>query len=311
MSNYFNGASVGLSGRYRLEVRKAATKEIVRETDWFDNLITDQGLNRVGSDAGIINGCSIGTGTVAPAFTDTSLATFTAYTTTVPGGGQTSGNYGGPNYTGYRQWAYQFQPGSLNGNYSEVGMGWASNVLFSRALILDGLQAPTTITVLSDEYLTVYYELRMTPPAGDTTGSVTISGVGTMNYTRRAQAASSWRPPFFVLHPCGSNQSYRTIVFSGPAGALITDSPSGASAYSNNNGAGSVEAYVNNSLERYQNFTFTLEQGNQLHRTYYLDSSPSGGGTAGCIWAIELASPFTKLNTQVLNLRFKCSWNRV
>lgn len=310
MSNYFNGASVGLSGRYRMEVRKASTKQIVRETDWFDNLITNQGLNRIGSDAGIQTGISIGTGTTAPAFTDTALATFAAYTTTVPGGGSTSGNYGAPDYIGYRTFAYQFQPGQLNGNYTEVGIGWASNVLFSRALIVDGLGAPTSISVLSDEYLTVYYELRMAPPAGDTTGSVTISGVGTMNYTRRAQAASSWRPPFFALHPCGSNTSYRTIVFSGAAG-VITGQPSGASAYSHNLGSGSIEGYVNNSLERYQNFTFQLDQGNQLHRTYFLDSSTSGGGTAGCLWAIELASPFTKLNTQVLNLRFKTSWNRV
>jgi hypothetical protein len=76
------------------------------------------------------------------------------------------------------QRVYRFAPPAAAGNISEVGVGWGtSSGLFSRALVLDGNGAPTSVTVLSSEYLEVTYEFRLYPMVDDQTGVVTLDGV--------------------------------------------------------------------------------------------------------------------------------------
>jgi hypothetical protein len=176
-------------GFYKLEaVKMKGGIEYSRRplTDWFPNLITNQGLDRMANNLDYLNYCQVGSGSTAPANSNIGLVNRIAGTIV------TSGTQGVNNTSPYYSWftkVYRFAEGVAAGNLSEVGIGWAAtgNVLFSRALILDTYQNPTTITVLSDEYLDVTYQLRFYPLETDVTGNVTLTGNigGTYSYTLR------------------------------------------------------------------------------------------------------------------------------
>lgn len=141
---------------------------------WFPNLITDNGLNRMGAASDYLSVCMVGSGSTAPANTDTSLQSQVASTGTV--NSTTTGNNASPRY-GWKRRTYRFAAGAAAGNLSEVGVGYSTTEVFSRALILDGGGNPTTITVLADEVLDVSYELRFYISEADVPFSVDISGV--------------------------------------------------------------------------------------------------------------------------------------
>lgn len=176
-----------LAGRFHIKaVNKDGSERIL--ADWFDNLILDSGLNRVGS-GGVFIGVAVGTGTTTPAVTQTALVNQVAYTST-----QTGTDVSGSDVSGgfmYLRRTYRFGAGSAAGNLTEVGAGWASGQMFSRTLIKDGGGNPTTITVLSDEYLDVTYEIRIYWPTTDSVATINISGT---NYTVtcRADIVGSW-----------------------------------------------------------------------------------------------------------------------
>ena len=91
-------SGVGISGEYKLVVSDAHGN-VKRETDWFPNIILDQGLNRLGTDAGIV-GAAIGTGTTVPAANQTGLVTQSAWTTTTATGGSSTNAGASPYWAG-------------------------------------------------------------------------------------------------------------------------------------------------------------------------------------------------------------------
>ena len=120
--------NIGLSGEYRLVVRRVVDGGVTRDTGWIPNLITDAGLNRLGS-GGWSGWCHIGTGTTAPAVGDVALAAQAASTSSTVPGGATS-NSGSPLYRTTTTLAYRFNTGQLNGNYTEVGISWGNGGTF-------------------------------------------------------------------------------------------------------------------------------------------------------------------------------------
>lgn len=148
----------------------------------FENLITNYGLNLYATAFGNCYAkCFVGSSNTPPANSDTVLASAVA--------GQ---SYNGPSTTTgivaadyvYGQYTYQFAEGAAAGNLQEIGFGHgtlpSSYSLWSRALIKDEFGDPTTLTVLSDEILTVTYQIRITIPTGDITGTI-----GGYSYTMR------------------------------------------------------------------------------------------------------------------------------
>lgn len=300
MSKLILNTKIGLEGRYRFVVRDARTHQITRETDWFKNLILNSGLDRLGGFSNsIFSTVVIGTGTTTPAVTDTQLATLSASTT--DNLGSTTGNIGSPTYTSYRIIGFRFSPGSLNGNYSEVGIGWGSTSLFSRALIVDAFEAPTTITVLSTEYLDVYYELRMVPPITDSTENVTITGSGVHSVTRRALAVTSgvWVPPQLGLGLLTTSD-----VFAAWSGSLVAITDTNPSGYLGASAAATMASYVSASYERSSSAAFALGQGNGNIATI----TAQGAGTS---FQFGFSPVIAKNNTQTLSLTGKISWARV
>jgi len=291
--------AVGVKGRYRFVVRDGATHAIKRETDWIPNIITDLGLNSWGLGTFNCSFCQIGTGVTTPATTDTALATYAASTSS---SSNSTGNSGSPDYEGYRTFFYRFNVGVLSGNYSEIGVGMASSgSLFSRALIVDGGGSPTTITIISTEYLDVYYELRIVPPLTDATSTISVTGLGSIDVTRRAFAVGSWRPqssgsylPMLNVNPNGNYVASNTLV------AYTATSIGGSSIN------GSNSSYTSGSYQR--GFTFSVGIGSAV--TYGLISMVSGDSDSYIGWQFSLDPVINKTALQTLSLTGAVSWAR-
>ncbi len=220
-----------LAGLFKFEALKvdADGNEIAGSrrllADWFPNLITDNGLELIGSSNAYLQYCQVGSGSATPVVADTALASRIAGTSTVnatAGGVQASAPY-----FAYRRNTYRFAEGVAAGNIAEVGVGAASTGnLLSRALILDGGGSPTVITVLSDEVLDVTYEIRCYAPTVDWGATVTISGV---DYAIVGRASNVTNSGSWSITQIGvNNQASLPTVYNGAIGA-ITSVPSGSS----------------------------------------------------------------------------------
>lgn len=179
-----------IQGFYKIEAFKKTKsgKEYGRRlvADWFPNLIVDAGMNRIAT-AAFYGMCRVGADNTAPTVADVNVGSLVAATSDYYD--ITNGvNSTSPYYVWY-QFIYRFGEGVAAGNLSEVAVGnySVSFYMFSRALILDTYGSPTTITVLSDEYLDVTYEFRYYPLETDVTGTMVFTGNigGTYDYTLR------------------------------------------------------------------------------------------------------------------------------
>jgi hypothetical protein len=293
-----------LAGRYRIQAVHKDTGAVRELAPWFDNLILDSGLNQMGTGSPF-GYCMVGSGSTAPANAQTGLSTQVANTTNIIA--NTSGVEIGSGYAWQRR-TYRFAAGVAAGNISEVGVGWSSLACFSRALVVDGGGTPTTITVLSDEYLDVTYELRTYWPATDVTATVTIDG-SSYDTVARAAIVGNWSP---LLLQAGLNMAVvptaygvHAIFTGGTPGNLgdVTVDPGGSNMGQPTN-SGTVGAYSNNSLQR----------------NYQITADPFGG-VVSPISAIRVITPLgyfkasfnpsipkTNLNTVTIN--FRVSWAR-
>jgi len=294
-------------GYYKLEVRRP-DGSIRTQTDWFPNIITDIGLNRMGQGEWY-NRCQVGTGSTAPSESDTNLVALLATTTTV----QSSTDSGVSGQYSFSRRTYRFGQGVAAGNIAEVGVAWGnSNAIYSRQLILDESLIPTTITVLSDEFLDVTYEIRVYIPQDDFISALTINDVEYAVTTRASLAgtfggsstALGWSQRASAIVCCASGDC---IVYNGSIGA-ITGSPSGASGtIGDESGVYTQNSYVNNSLERTTTVAIPLGSGNiagGLITAIRINGSRWGAFQFG------ISPGIPKDNTRTLTLTFKVSWGR-
>lgn len=298
-----------MQGFYKL-VKEHESGIITYESDWFPNLITNAGLNRMGTD-GVTDAISIGTGITTPNVTDTALAVFAARSTTAGSGDGTFGNFGAPTYTAWRNVAKRFNFGVLNGNYTEVSVdynaGGGTYVTFSRALILDGGGNPTTITVLPTEALTVYYQLRRVPVLTDTLSTITIGPTVHDTVTRVANVQGS--RVTIPIEFCGQVSGLTACrIWSGASAAIgsITSSPSGTSsmAWSYTN-----SAYVNNSLEKTGSITLHQDGPNPAYGSFKV--LEWGGSGFFNSYQVSFDPVVPKDNTRNIVFYGKTTWARV
>jgi len=299
-----------VAGFYKLEAVKLDKNgnEISRRlvADWFPNLVTNGGLNRmVGGD--YLYYCQVGSGSTTPAFTDTALTSRIANNSSAS---VTNGYLSVSPYYAWKRIVYRFNEGVAAGNLSEVGVGWATTgSLFSRALILDGLGDPTTITILADETLDVTYELRLYPKLTDDTGTVVFTGNigGTYDWViRPAQlGVGGWRLGntldsnyFYYINLAGSYAGNGDI---GP----ITGVPTGTNV---TNGSVVEDAYINNSLEVTGTITFGLTAGN--HVSGYKSSYFYVGADAAML-QLSFTPAIPKTSNDILTFKVKHSWGRL
>lgn len=171
-----------VGGRYRVEVRDASSGELKTDTGWFDNLITNQGLDTLGTiseGARNIAYCRVGSGTAIPVVTNVGLQTPIVGYATYAWVSDTFTQL--PNNV--RKFAvlyrYNFSAGSLVGTIREITVGSSNsgNVsAFSRSLLKDVNGNPIEVTATSNDLVTVYYELSTYVTTEDTVTNVTIGG---------------------------------------------------------------------------------------------------------------------------------------
>jgi hypothetical protein len=183
-----------------------------------------------------------------------------------------------------------------------IGIAATNTSLWSRALIVDEFNVPTTISVLSDEVLDVTYELRLYPPLVDG-GPATISISGT-NYdvTWRAADVDGFNWHYYIGSTASFTQQSNThAVYNGLMNVDITGTPSGQGT---SQSMGNV-AYSNNSLQRDGSVSYNLNDGNL------------SGGIKSCVtyttlgaFQFEFNNPIPKDNTKTLTLTHRISWSR-
>lgn len=282
----------------------------------FPNLITDQGLDFMGASSTYLTACQVGTGSTAPAFTDTQLASYLAGTSNRTSAVSTAQVSVSPFYVEHVI-VYRFAAGVAAGNLTEIGVSTTTTTgnLYSRALILDGGGLPTTVTVLAGEVLDATYAHRTYAPAADVAGNVTISAV---NYS-------------YVLRPCSVNavntvsgfggnwgvfapglpgqqmwtdlngSAHTQRAYTGPLVAQNAGNPTGTSFF----GSAAAVAYVPGSLQVQGTQTYDLTHGNV----------PGGIGVVKfsfgwSAWQISFSPVIPKNNTNNLTLTFRHSWTR-
>lgn len=310
----------GHEGWFKFRIGKGDERGIqdVRvETDWMQNLITNQGLDRHGNGTDWLRYCQVGSGNTAPTFTDTTMATLVAAAQNVLGAGSSfRGVVTSPEYYAYYRMLYRFTTGQAAGNLQEVGIGWGTtgSTLYSRALIVDGAGNPITLTVLADEILEVFYEWRIYPPTVDKTGTINISG-NDHDYILRAaevdqlqsQYGAGWGPWGADTGGIawGANAGMRgnnqgNGAWQGAIGP-ITGSPTGAAS----GGSPTIvnPAYVNNSLERKGSHVYGIGTTNPIRSILY-------SWNIGASYQVEFDPVIPKTNMNQFTIEFIHSWAR-
>ncbi len=132
---------------------------MIEETPWFDNLVTDAGLDYPSGTLGGGNRCVVGSGNTTPDYSDTTLESQLGSTGSSASVGtvyDTSSRW----YFVAKTTRFSFSVGQIVGTIREVGIG-NDDPVFSRSLIKDELGNPTEIALTSADQLYVLYEHRL------------------------------------------------------------------------------------------------------------------------------------------------------
>jgi hypothetical protein len=303
----------GMKGEYRLEVSRNGS--IIKETDWFDNVILTQGLDRLGltTDNPVVSFSRIGTGTSIPLATQTQLDSQSAASTVTNSALNTTLNSGFPDYITTHTYRYSYAQGAVVGNMSEIGTGWSSGgaTLFSRALILDGSGNPTTITLIAIDQLTVFYRLSVIPDLTDGVGIINIGGTD-YDYTVRVRNVGSFCADSRVFSSPGA---FGIPGFRPTSGALtsvvgtqlsaITASPVTAASAGTNP---TIGAYSQNSYQRDDTFNWSISQGNLTGGVQIISYGWAGNQSGLMGYQMRLATTIPKDNTKTMSFTARISW---
>lgn len=310
-------ATFGLKGRYKAVVR-GPDMEVRRESAWSDNVVTNLGVQMLlggmpsGGPTTVNLQCSCGAGNSTPLVTDTQIQSFIASTSNSILY-ETVKNSSTPPYYVMHRIKWRFPEGQAQGNVSELCVissataGTSSSPAFSRSLVRDSSGNPTTITVQSDEYLEVTYELFIYIPQ-ETSGTFyqTIDGsLQPFTYVMKTSGINAGGPP-------GNNDGWPGIVTAAiPAiygygnsaavysstGSLgpITGVPSGT----RYNLTSSTTAAGNYPL-KYRDITYTasLDSANATFAFYNLPF------TMGAV-QMQISPPITKVNTKTYTITIR------
>lgn len=152
-----------LAGRVKLQISGGARGTI--DYPWQDNMILDQGFVQliVGTpptSAIALLSFGVGSSSQPVQSTDTGLISPIAFTVTSQSG--VTHGWDAVGGFGWSRKTQSFARGAAAGNISELTTNYAANntSATARALVRDAQGNPTTITVLSDEVLTITWEWR-------------------------------------------------------------------------------------------------------------------------------------------------------
>lgn len=304
----------GVAGYFKIEKHQAdengveipGSREIL--ADWFPNLITDSGLDFLSSTL-FIEWCGVGSGSTAPAFTDTALQT--------PVGSRISGSIvqgpsgGTPGLADFYSsitGTYEFGQNTVVGNLSEICTApLSTGSVFSRALILDGAGAPITITVTAIDILTVTYQLRLYRSITDISGSFLISGVTYNTVTRPANINAEEMKAWYD-YGSRSDAPIDNLGIQAYTGALgpVTGFPSTASG--NVTPIGTLSVYSNGSYYMDNVINANTAELNAVGGIAAI-ATYAGSGTS-CAFQTSFSPVLPKDNTKTMSVTIRNAWAR-
>ena len=317
------GLTIGVKAEYKLIRRKAVTDDhgnrvpgpVTEETPWTKNILTLTYFNQALTNTSLnVRGMAVGAGTTAAAEGQSALVSFLAATTNRMDYVNTFNSTLSPRYV-EKMFRYRFGEGVAAGNIAEVGMFTSassgtnsSTAISSRARVVDGLGAPTVVTVLSDEFLDVIWRCRWYVPE-DVTGScnISIDGVPTpFDWTIRAIALANGGTSWWTIETIGFCPT-SLFIGGGYSPALTPQATLLAYDYTASTDEGadkvassaSADAYVANSKNRTFRFVWGLDKGNTTFRSIIVRNrwNTSHGYSLGA-FQILLNNPITKVGTK-------------
>lgn len=223
---------LGFRGLFVVSVIDAKTKRVKRMAEPQKNLLTDLGMNYLGTgtsgwggaapSAGWFAYCHAGTDNTAPNVADTTLGaqvgspTTAGYSSTYVSG-ECGTSYDDSSKTFVMWRTYDFASPAVSTTYREVGVGYSSSLCCNRALINGG----TGVSVDTDEQLRVYFQLEITVngPFTSTPRSSLITQPGPTyidgDFTMAWFPVGSW--PFTAVQSSGSAESSYQHAFLEPS----------------------------------------------------------------------------------------------
>lgn len=305
---------VQFSGRYRLQVFHGDTDILLKDTGWFDNLITDNGLNLLGTGYSV--NVYVGSDSAEPAYSDTSITGVLA--------SAANGNYGGSGvqvsaepYYGWTIRSFTFAIGAVQGTIRQVAIGSSATNLLSKAKLKTAAGVETTLTLGGIDRLTLTYEFRQCIDTSDVSGSLDINGT-TYSYTGRPAEiglAQYWAPYLGArvgtrrldTYAYGSLRTGSTslgTVFTGPNGTSVAST------------SGETNAYVTNSYTQTMWETWSTVRGDITGiNAFAMAVLAIGGGNDGAYgmggcWQFILDASFDKTQYQNFTLEWAYTWGR-
>lgn len=292
-----------IGARFKLVVRKSSDDSITKETGWFKNLVLDSGLDQMGKGTWI-TGVAVGSGSSAPNVTQTKLDNLVAWSTNRTKAEYNVQNVKLPHYR-YALVTWRFGEGVAQGNLTEVGLGWAQDLMWNRTLIKDINGQPTTLTILPDEYLDVMAEVRVYV-GGTTAGAVRfVDKTGTLisEHTYKVYPNSKHASADFT--PVSPTSSIRSHMYSQHVGKPNTE-PSG------HLGQGTLVIKSTQPRSRTFHALFGLTVANGSHASLYcafngLLGTDAGSGSG---YQFEFTPPIVKTKEMEVRYTVTVAWER-
>lgn len=283
------------------------------------NLITNAGMDYGMGGAtdlrfrSLIVYVAVGTGSAAPAVTDTALGNEVARTNSSLGLGIPALTVLVSEGEGYYQFVRAFDYGEGNGNLTEFG-GAAGTVasaptILTRNLFLDELSNPVTIVKTPDEQLRITYRLfsQVNDPVAMTpTTAITFTGLGTFSTSWMSYPDAVVRPYSGIgtpatAFPAGLFAFTPAVSFVSPtkmptvySAAVLSSSPAVGSVPDGGGGLGGFLPYVGGSYERDVEATWPTTAVDGVAEGFVLGRSLPGAVQSYWGWMFTSPTSLTK-----------------
>lgn len=301
--------SMRVAGEYTLRSINRFSGKVVRELGPFSNLITNAGLDAVAGLARV-TGLRVGTGNIPPAFSDTALVAQVAASTSLQSSSfaqnQTADKYHRATRT------YRFVAPGVSHNIQEVGAFGDNDLMWSRALVVDGSGSPTSFSWGADEILDVTYTLRRYPPLIDLETTMTVNST-TYDVVCRAANADQWgwlsQSDIALGAALAAGDSGNgSQAFSGPIGT-IDSVPSGILG---NSTSRSDFEYTGGNFYRDGQVIWGTASANGSISSFRIGYMPRNFNLPDFEYQVGIVGggPLVKTNTQTLALNWRIAWAR-
>ncbi len=302
---------IKLGGYFYVDLIDAKTGEVKQHLE-FPNLITDKGLDFIGQGTSldtIYTTLAVGTGSTAPAVSDTALEALVASTTSNGGFSDSDATSASPEFS-FRKRTRVFLEGVATANLTELG--WLfGGVAANRKLFKDLAGNPTTIEKTKEDILQIVYEYRIFAPLNDVTGTIAGGDMATSSiaYTIRPQNVNQSNGWPNLLDNMGDYslpeaRVHETSVLGSRTG---DNDPSPQASESTS----SFAPYVDGTFLRDMEYTWNPPDGNFGSQVGLITWHPWFTSGDLLLWQMHLSQSIEKGADNKVDITFRQRWTRV